>query len=44
MVAELTTAAIFVGSGGDEKMGKESTQKCCVPHQVFGMHPAKDGD
>ena len=44
MVAELTTAAIFVGSGGDEKMGKGSTQKCCVPHQVFGMHPAKDGD
>lgn len=42
MVAELTTAAIFVGSG-DEKMCKESTPKC-VRHQGFGMHPGKDGD
>lgn len=38
------TVAIFVGSGGDEKMEKGSTQKCCMAHQVFGMNPRKDGD
>ena len=39
-------AAVFVGSGRDEagKLARKAHKKLFAPCQVFGIHPADDGD